>query len=73
MTRTAVARHTLATSPFKAPEVAPIETYEVGDRVSHDRHGLGRVVAVEGTAAVICSFGDQRLRCSSPFVKLVKL
>jgi hypothetical protein len=73
MTRTAVARHTLATSPFKAQPVAPIETYEVGDRVSHDRHGLGRVVAVEGASAVIVAFGEQRLRCASPFSKLVKL
>ncbi|WP_104820563.1 hypothetical protein [Kitasatospora sp. MMS16-BH015] len=73
MTRTAAARHSLPTSPFKAQPVAAIETYEVGDRVSHDRHGLGRIVSVDGTAAVIVSFGEQRLRCASPFSKLVKL
>ncbi|WP_441247736.1 hypothetical protein [Kitasatospora sp. McL0602] len=73
MTRTAAARHTLPTSPFKAQPVAPIETYEVGDRVNHDRYGLGRITGVEGEAAVIVDFGAQRLRCASPFPKLVKL
>jgi hypothetical protein len=49
-----------------------VETYAVDDRVTHDRAGLGRVVAVEEDA-VIVAFGSQRLRVMTPFTKLTKL
>lgn len=33
-----------------------------GDRVTHDKHGLGRVVRVEDNEGVIVRFGDETLR-----------
>ena len=53
-------RRYLATSPFNAArERANVkaEAIPVGARVSHDRHGLGRVVALDGELAVIVDFG----------------
>jgi hypothetical protein len=49
-----------------------IETFEVEDRVSHDRYGLGRVVDKEH-AAVTVDFGDCTHRIVSPYPKLEKL
>ncbi|WP_237706543.1 hypothetical protein [Kribbella flavida] len=49
----------------------PIKTFEVGDRVSHDREGIGRIHAVEGTHAVVVDLGGGKLlRVVSPFDKL---
>ncbi|HLU75490.1 MAG TPA: hypothetical protein VKZ82_25170 [Nonomuraea sp.] len=42
------------------------------DRVTHDRYGLGVVIAVEDTA-VIVDFGTRQERITSPFSKLYKL
>lgn len=44
--RPASGRRHLSTSPFNAPEVDQT-TYEVGELVTSDRHGLGRVVSVD--------------------------
>jgi hypothetical protein len=49
-----------------------IETFTVGDRVTHDTYGLGRVTADE-PSAVIVTFGTQHVRIESPFRKLTKL
>ncbi|MFI5694004.1 hypothetical protein ACIA58_19310 [Kribbella sp. NPDC051586] len=39
--------------------------------MSHDREGIGRISAVEGTHAVVVDFGAGRLlRVMSPFDKL---
>jgi hypothetical protein len=63
-------RH-LASSPF-APRPEPvIEQFDVGDRVSHDSHGMGRVVNVE-SGAVTVDFGDEKVRIVSPYSKLEK-
>lgn len=65
-------RRHLASSPFK-PRVEPeIEHFALHDRVSHQSHGLGRVVNTE-SAAVTVNFGTHTLRIVSPFHKLVKL
>lgn len=65
-------RH-LPTSPFKPrPPAPPVERYSVDDRVTHDRYGLGVVIAVEDTA-VIVDFGTRQERITSPFSKLYKL
>lgn len=53
-------RRYLATSPFNASREAArvkIQPIPVGARVSHERHGLGRVVALDGEQAVIVDFG----------------
>jgi hypothetical protein len=46
----------------------------MGDRVSHDRYGLGTVVGTEnGNAAVLVDFGPKVLRVALPTTKMVKL
>jgi hypothetical protein len=59
-------------SPFSDPVPPSVETFAVDDRVTHDRAGLGRVVAVEEDA-VIVAFSSQRLRVMTPYTKLTKL
>lgn len=67
----ATTRRHLSTSPFKPKVPEPIKTFEVGDRVSHDREGLGRISSVEGTYAVVVDLGGGKLlRVMSPFTKL---
>ncbi|MED7924580.1 hypothetical protein SMD20_10075 [Nonomuraea sp. LP-02] len=62
-------------SPFSTPEIPapPVEEYAVGDRVSHDKYGLGRVLAVEQDVAVLIDFGTATYRVPAPNAKLVKL
>lgn len=67
-------RRYLATSPFKPPPAAaPVERYELGDLVTHDRYGLGRVILVEGDNAVVVDFAPRKLRIMAPFAKMTKL
>lgn len=68
-------RH-LPSSPFNSAREAarvPVEHYEVGERVTHDRHGMGRVTALEGDAAVCVDFGWGVRRVSLPTSKLHRL
>ena len=48
-------RRHLATSPFHAPDPEPpAERFAIGDKVTHDKYGLGTVTGVEeGTALLI--------------------
>jgi hypothetical protein len=67
-------RRHLPTSPFKpAPPPPPVKRFDVNDQVTHDRYGLGVVIAVEDEAAVIVDFGTQQQRIPTPFNKLYKL
>jgi hypothetical protein len=67
-------RRHLSTSPFKPRVPDPIKTFEVGDRVSHDKEGMGRISSVEGTHAVVVDLGGGKLlRVMSPFDKLHQL
>jgi hypothetical protein len=68
---TPVRRH-LASSPFQPDPVPTIEEFALGDLVSHDSYGLGRVIEVE-TAAVTVDFRSQTVRIPSPFRKMSKL
>ncbi|MFH5823820.1 hypothetical protein [Georgenia sp. AZ-5] len=55
----------LANSPFNKARMAAQavgEPIPVGSRVSHDRHGVGTVVALDGEASVIVDFGGGELR-----------
>lgn len=61
-------RH-LASSPFRPPAPIVIETYALGDRVSHDKYGLGRVTGMEA-AAVTVDFGGQSVRIPSPYARM---
>ena len=49
----------------------PIKVFEVGQRVSHDKEGLGRISTVDGGYAVVVDFGGGKLiRVLAPFAKL---
>lgn len=50
-------RPRLPTSPFAVRPAEPPVAFEVDDRVTHDRHGLGRVKAVNGGQTVDVDFG----------------
>lgn len=68
---TATRRH-LSSSPFVAEPDPVIEEFAVGDRVTHDKYGLGRIVARD-EVAVTADFGSHRVRIPSPFHRLFKL
>lgn len=74
-TRRTTTRRVLAGSPFNKPDApaAPVETYEVDDRVCHDRHGLGRVVAVEAGNIVLVDFNSTMQRVAADSPKFSKL
>ena len=65
-------RRHLPSSPFQPEPERVVEIFEAGDRVSHDIHGLGSVVAVD-SYGVSVDFGAQTLRITSPFAKMEKL
>jgi DNA helicase-2/ATP-dependent DNA helicase PcrA len=68
----------MRTTPFKGWQNTPAIKLEVGDRVSHDKYGLGTVVATDGTgpkATATIDFGTSgtirlMLIGSVPLVKL---
>ena len=67
-------RRVLPGSPFNRPEdTTPCETFEVGDQVSHDRHGLGKVVQVTGGTELVADFRTTVRRIQLPCAKLAKL
>jgi hypothetical protein len=66
-------RRFIPNSPFSSPEPEVGETYEVGDQVCHDRHGLGRVIDTKGTTEVVADFGSTVRRIALPSTKLTKL
>lgn len=69
----AAQRKHLATSPFKPPaEPPPVEVFDLDDRVSHDKYGLGRVIEVTDDA-IIVDFGTNNVRISAPYPKVTKL
>jgi predicted 2-oxoglutarate/Fe(II)-dependent dioxygenase YbiX len=67
-------RRHLSSSPFKPPpEDPPPERYELGDLVTHDKYGLGRVILVEGDASVVVDFATKKVRVTTPFARMTKL
>jgi hypothetical protein len=67
-------RRFLPTSPFQAPpDPPPAEQFAVQDQVTHDKHGLGRVISIENDTALIIDFGTQKVRIITPCAKLTKL
>ncbi|MFF0012628.1 hypothetical protein [Streptomyces sp. NPDC005374] len=73
MTKPAAQKRHLATSPFKAPVAPAPKHFEVGDQVTHDMYGLGRVIGVEDGIAVLVDFGSSQMRIPSPYSKMTKL
>jgi hypothetical protein len=67
-------RRHLATSPFSAPDAKPPgERFAIGDKVTHDKYGLGTVTGVEEGTALIIDFGSHVQRILTPSAKLSKL
>lgn len=66
------ARPFLRSSPFNASRQAeePTKHFAKGDRVSHDRHGVGLVTGCEGDVAVYVDFGTGVRRITMPSAKL---
>lgn len=73
MTKPPVTRRLLPTSPFAPPVEPQLKTFAVGDRVTHDEHGLGRVVGIEDEIAVLVDFGSIQRKIMHPYTKLTKL
>ena len=65
-------RRHLATSPFQPEVEVAVEQYHCGDRVSHDVHGLGSVVAIDPHGVTV-KFGADTRRVPSPFAKMERL
>jgi hypothetical protein len=73
MTKPAALKRHLPTSPFKAPVVPTPEHFAVGNQVTHDMYGLGRVIGVEDGIAALVDFGSTQKRILSPYAKMTKL
>ncbi|MFF5502900.1 hypothetical protein ACF1E9_10845 [Streptomyces roseolus] len=73
MTKPGAPKRYLPTSPFKAPVARPPKQFAVGDQVTHDVYGLGRVTAVEDGIAAVVDFGSAQQRILSPYAKMSKL
>ncbi|KUO16516.1 hypothetical protein [Streptomyces dysideae] len=73
MTKPAAPKRYLPTSPFKAPATPTPKEFAVGDRVTHDMYGLGRVIGIEDGIALLVDFGSAQARILSPYTKLSKL
>ena len=59
----------LQNSPFRAPEPVEQQAYQPNDRVSHDRHGLGSVVRLDGDRVVV-RFRDQTVSLRQSTTKM---
>ncbi len=73
MTKPAAPKRHLPTSPFKAPVAPAPKHFAVGDQVTHDIYGLGRVVGIEDGVAALVDFGSTQQRILSPYSKMTKL
>lgn len=68
-------RRVIPGSPFNTPHgpTGPCDTFEVGDQVCHDRHGLGKVIEADSAYEVVADFGSTVRRIPLPSSKLTKL
>ena len=53
--------------------MVPPQQFAVGDQVTHDVHGLGRVIGIEVGIATVVDFGSAQQRILSPYAKMSKL
>lgn len=71
--RTPAMRPVLPSSPFQPTTPPPVEKFAVDDLLTHDRHGLGRVVGLRGDNEVHVDFGSAVRRISLPNPKVTRL
>ncbi|MFW6203763.1 MAG: hypothetical protein ACOC96_02240 [Actinomycetota bacterium] len=50
-----------------------VEKFDVDDRITHDRHGVGRVIRVESDSVVHVAFGHEVRRITLPNPKVTRL
>lgn len=74
-TRSAVRQSVFPASPFNVapPPPPPVAPLAIDDRLTHDRHGLGRVIGFEGEDMVLVDFGSRVCRVAYPNAKVTKL
>ena len=54
--------------------VTPVaKDFAMGDQVTHDMYGLGRVIGIEDGIAALVDFGATQMRILSPYTKMTKL
>ncbi|MEU1307663.1 hypothetical protein ABZ419_02020 [Streptomyces cinnamoneus] len=73
MTKPAAPKRHLPTSPFKEPVPPAPKHFAVGDQVTHDMYGLGRVTGIEDGIAALVDFSSAQVRILSPYAKMTKL
>jgi hypothetical protein len=73
MSARSTVRRPLPTSPFQATAAPAVEKFSIDDRITHDRHGLGRVVMLESESVVHVAFGAQVRRIALPNPKVTRL
>ncbi|MBX9424315.1 MULTISPECIES: hypothetical protein [Streptomyces] len=73
MTKPSAPKRFLPTSPFKPPVTPPPKHFAVGDQVTHDVYGLGRVIGIEEGIAAVVDFSSAQARILSPYAKMSKL
>ncbi|MFE9613256.1 hypothetical protein [Streptomyces sp. NPDC006012] len=73
MTKPDAPKRHLPTSPFKAPAIPAPKHFALGDQVTHDMYGLGRVIGIEEGIAALVDFGSTQVRVLSPYAKMTKL
>ncbi|MGK5641638.1 hypothetical protein ACSNOK_25450 [Streptomyces sp. URMC 126] len=73
MTKPAAVKRHLPTSPFAVRDIPAPEDFAVGDQVTHDMYGLGRVIGIEDGSAALVDFGSTQKRIPSPYAKMTKL
>ncbi len=71
--RSTARRPVLPASPFKESVEPAFDKFEVDDRLTHDRHGLGRVVLLESDSVVHVAFGSEVRRIALPNPKVTRL
>lgn len=71
--RSSARRPFLPASPFTNIAPPPIEPFEVNDLLTHDRHGLGRVVGVGADNKVHVDFGSEVRTIALPSSKITRL
>jgi hypothetical protein len=74
MTQRTARRPVLPASPFNVlREAKPVERLAIDDRLTHDRHGLGRVIGVESESILLVDFGSTIRRVTYPNTKVTRL
>lgn len=71
--RSTARRPYLPASPFKDNTPPPIELFAVDDMLTHDRHGLGRVVGLGNGNQVHVDFGSEVRTIVLPSTKVTRL